>query len=92
MPLRFRRTLRLVPGLRLNLAKRGASLSLGERGTSLNFGRRRSLTLGLPGTGISYRHNLGRRRRQGRLGALLWGIATMAVILWIAFHALRAAF
>jgi hypothetical protein len=32
MPLRFSRRLSIVPGLRVNLSKRGASLSVGHRG------------------------------------------------------------
>jgi Protein of unknown function (DUF4236) len=46
---------RLVPGVTLNLAKRGASVSLGVRGAHLTVGRtgiRR--TVGIPGSGIFY--------------------------------------
>lgn len=53
--LRFFRRVQLAPGVRLNLAKRGASISLGVRGAHLTVGRggaRR--TLGLPGTGVFY--------------------------------------
>ncbi len=54
MSFRFRRSLRLAPGLRINLAKHGASLSLGGRGLTANFGRRGArTTVGLPGSGLS---------------------------------------
>ncbi|MCS5709202.1 DUF4236 domain-containing protein [Candidatus Berkiella cookevillensis] len=32
MTLRFRRTIKIVPGIRLNLGKRGMSISTGVRG------------------------------------------------------------
>lgn len=68
MALRFRKTITLAPGLRLNLGKRGASLSAGPRGASVTFGRNGLFgNVGLPGTGLSYRTRLdgggGARRR-----------------------------
>ena len=53
MPLRFTRRLRVVPGLRVNLSKSGASLSIGHRGAWYTVGPRGGrATLGLPGTGF----------------------------------------
>ena len=58
MPFRYRRSLRLFKGVRLNFSKSGASLSVGRRGATWNFSKRGTfLTLGLPGTGVSYRTN-----------------------------------
>ena len=55
MGFRFHRTVRLLPGLRLNLSKSGVSASVGTRGAWLTFGRNGTrTTVGLPGTGISY--------------------------------------
>jgi hypothetical protein len=55
MPFRFHRSVRIAPGIRINLAKRGASLSVGGRGHWLTFGKRGTrATIGLPGTGLSY--------------------------------------
>lgn len=55
MALRFRRSIKLAPGIRLNMGLRGASLSVGPRGASVNIGRR-GVTghVGIPGSGISY--------------------------------------
>ena len=59
MSLRFRKTITLAPGLRLNLGTRGPSLSVGPRGASMTFGRRGVFgNVGLPGTGLSYRTRL----------------------------------
>ncbi len=55
MGFRFRRSVRLLPGLRLNLSRSGVSASVGTRGAWLTFGRNGTrTTVGLPGTGISY--------------------------------------
>jgi hypothetical protein len=57
MAWRFRRSVRLLPGIRLYLGKRGASVSLGGRGLTHTIGSRGSrTTIGLPGTGLSYSH------------------------------------
>ncbi len=55
MPLRFRKSFKILPGVKINLSKSGVSTSLGGRGASVNFGKRGvRTTVGLPGTGISY--------------------------------------
>ena len=52
--LRFHRSVRLLPGLRLNLVKTGPSLSLGPRGARLNVGRAGwRTTFSLLGTDLS---------------------------------------
>jgi hypothetical protein len=64
MGFRFRRSVQLIPGVRLNLGKRGASLSIGGRGASLNVGKRGIYgNVGIPGTGLSYRERLDLPRR-----------------------------
>jgi hypothetical protein len=62
MELRFRRSLKIAPGLRIYLGLRGlTSLSVGGRGATLNLGKRGvKETLSLPGTGLSYQHSFGR--------------------------------
>lgn len=55
MGLRFRRSVPLLPGVKINLSKTGASLSLGKRGMSVNIGKKGTrTTVGLPGSGLSY--------------------------------------
>lgn len=64
MVFRFRQTVRLFPGVRLNISKGGISVSAGVPGSTLNFGRHgTALTVGLPGTGMSYRTQLTGGRR-----------------------------
>ncbi len=57
---RFRKTISILPGVRLNLSKTGVSGSLGGKGATVNVGKRgQMVTLGIPGTGLSYRTPLG---------------------------------
>jgi hypothetical protein len=52
---RFRRSVKLIPGVRLNFGKRSSSLSFGVRGAHYTVGTRGSrTTVGIPGTGLSY--------------------------------------
>ena len=71
MGFRFRKSIKILPGVRVNLGTRGASLSVGGRGGRVNFSSRgvRS-TVGIPGTGISYTtHSTWRGRIASRTGA-----------------------
>ena len=81
MGLRFYRRIRIAPGLRINLSKRGASVSAGGRGHWLTFGPRgERATVGLPGTGLSYTENLG-GRQGGRSFGIVIAIAIIGFIL-----------
>lgn len=65
MGLRFNRSIRLFPGVRLNVGLGGASLSLGAPGASINIGKRGTYgNVGIPGTGLSYRQRLDSPERQ----------------------------
>ncbi len=56
MSLRFRRSVRLAPGVRLDLGLRGPSLSVGPRGIGVTVGPAGVTThAGIPGSGLSYR-------------------------------------
>src|SRR5260221_11280088 len=57
MGFRFRRSIRILPGLRLNMGKRGVSASVGVRGAHVTVGHGKIReTVGVPGTGLSYTH------------------------------------
>jgi hypothetical protein len=61
---RFQRRRKLLPGLTLNVSKRGVGASLGRRGARVSVGRRGVTgTLSLIGTGLSYIWRAGRRSR-----------------------------
>lgn len=64
--LRFRRSFRLAPGIRLNVNKRSVGISVGVRGVrySINSDGRGTRSVGIPGTGISYRSQTAARRQR----------------------------
>lgn len=60
MGLRFRRSIKLAPGIRMNLSGSGLSWSLGPRGASIGIGKRGTyLNTGIPGTGLYSRERIG---------------------------------
>lgn len=55
MGFRFRRSVSIIPGLRLNLSKSGASVSVGPKGLHYTVGPKGTrITAGIPGTGLSW--------------------------------------
>ena len=53
--LRFRRSIRFAPGVRLNIGKKGLSATIGARGAHVTVGHGQTrTTVGVPGTGVSY--------------------------------------
>jgi hypothetical protein len=56
MSLRYRRSIKLAPGLKLNVTKSGLGMTVGGKGAhySLHTGGRRTTSVGLPGTGLYY--------------------------------------
>src|SRR4051794_27910587 len=55
MGFRFRRSVKLFPGVRVNLSKSGASVSVGPRGAHYTVGPKGTrVTAGIPGTGLSW--------------------------------------
>ena len=67
MGFRFRKSISIIPGVRMSLSSSGASMSVGPRGASVSFGKRGTYAnLGLPGTGLSYRTRLDRASAASR--------------------------
>ncbi len=59
MAIRFRKSIKLAPGLRMNFSGSGVSLTAGPRGASIGLGRRGTyLNTGIPGTGLYSRQLL----------------------------------
>ena len=55
MGLRFKKSIKIFPGVRINLSKSGVSTSIGGRGATINFSKRGTrATVGIPGSGLSY--------------------------------------
>lgn len=66
MGFKYRKSIKLLPGIRLNIGTRGFSnLSLRIKCIRLNIGRRGiSGNIFIPGTGFSYRFNNKRKRNR----------------------------
>ncbi|MBC7601231.1 MAG: DUF4236 domain-containing protein [Ramlibacter sp.] len=83
MGFRFRKTIKLLPGLCLNLSKSGVSASVGKAGATVNVSDKGVRgTVGLPGTGISYSERLSTREPAagGRLFKALLAVAFCAAV------------
>ena len=79
MGFRFQKRIRIFPGVYINLSKSGVSASLGGHGATVNVGHdgRRMITLGIPGTGMSYRVPLS--------GTIFVGLLITAALIGLAF-------
>lgn len=59
MAIKFRKTKKILPGVKLNISKSGVSVTTGIKGASINIGKNGVYrNLGIPGTGISKRDKL----------------------------------
>lgn len=89
MGLRFRRRIKIAPGLHLNVSRSGVSTSLGGPGATVNAGGvlGARVTVGLPGSGLSYSEALSdslqqsMELRRGRVWSAIGLILIGAVLL-----------
>ena len=64
MAVRFRKSVKICKGVKVNFSKSGASLSLGGRGHGMTFGGSGTHAhIGIPGTGLSYNTRTGGHSR-----------------------------
>lgn len=61
MGLRFRKSIKIAPGLKINLNKNSISATVGTKGAhyTVNSKGKRTASVGIPGTGISYTQTTG---------------------------------
>lgn len=79
MGFRFQKRIKIFPGLWINLSKSGVSASAGGHGATVNVGAggKRMVTIGVPGTGMSYRVPLS--------GTIFVALLVVAVVIGLAF-------
>jgi hypothetical protein len=88
MGLRFRRSIALGRGLRLNVGKRNASIGIGPRAFGLRVGTAGNwIRAGLPGSGLSYSARIGGARARGGASTVIGAAVVLLMIIW-AIHAL----
>jgi hypothetical protein len=67
MALRFRKSIKILPGIRVNVGLKGASLNVGPRGASVSIGKQGVYTnTSIPGTGISFRNKISNNSKNER--------------------------
>ena len=75
MALRIRKSIKIAPGVRINISKSGVSTSLGVKGATVNLSKRGTrVTTGIPGTGISSSKFYGGRKERGYPYATYTGV------------------
>lgn len=78
MAFRFRKSIKIAPGVRLNLGKRSASVSVGGKGLRYTAGTKGDhITAGIPGSGLSYTKKV--QSRSASIGSVLILIAVVCV-------------
>ena len=60
MSFRFKKNIKIIPGIKLNISKNGLnSVTIGKPGASVNISKKgKQATVGIPGTGLSYSQKL----------------------------------
>ncbi|AEA19658.1 MULTISPECIES: DUF4236 domain-containing protein [Bacillus cereus group] len=63
MGFKFRKSIKVAPGVKINVTHKGVGVSAGVKGASISTGPSGSrITTSLPGTGISYEQRIGKKR------------------------------
>jgi Protein of unknown function (DUF4236) len=80
MGFRFQKRISVLPGVKVNLSKTRISTTIGGKGAGINIGPdgKPMVTVGIPGTGMSYRQPLG-------LGLAVAGIIVLVALAGLAF-------
>lgn len=95
MGLRFRRSIKILPGVKLNLGKKSAGVSVGTTGArySVNSSGRKTSTVGVPGTGLSYSNSSGggKKSDKGSKTVLPWRlIIAVGVLIFLLIGGIAA--
>ncbi len=103
MGFRFRKSFKILPGVRWNISRAGTSFSFGGRGLTHTVGTKGArTTVGIPGTGLSYTkvHKQGStastgpnddfvRQKRSDLQRVLWIVGSVVFVTWLAISASR---
>ena len=70
MGFKFRKRIKIAPGININLSKSGISTSIGKPEATINIGKKGvKATVGVPGSGFSYSQNLSKNSSQGQVSS-----------------------
>lgn len=86
----FRKRIKVLPGVHINIGKNGVSTSIGGKGGSVNFSKRGTrVTNSIPGTGLSHSKLYGNANRTtapsaprttGRIGAAIGAVLVFMIV------------
>lgn len=70
MGFRFRKSVKIAPGVRATISKKSASISVGTKGArhTISTTGRKTTTVGIPGTGISHVSTSSAKHKTGQRG------------------------
>jgi hypothetical protein len=88
--MRFQKRIKVIPGVTINLSRKGVSTSLGVTGARVTYGHgEKRTTIGVPGTGISHsqvertaRAQQHQPAQENDTGNLLLGIGFIAALMF----------
>lgn len=91
MGFRFQRRIRIAPGVRLNISKSGVGVSAGRTGLRLGMDakRRKYFSVGLPGSGLSYRTFFGHpvtTETLKKVGYAVIVVICLSALIAVVFH------
>lgn len=97
MAFRIRKSIKIAPGIRLNVSKSGLSTSIGGKGTTVNLSKRGTkVTSSLPGTGLSTTQVFGKKKfprstdgqpsTMPSFGSYLLTFIVVVGVLWAIYH------
>ncbi len=83
MGLRYKKQITIFPGVKLNISKSGLSLSVGKKGAHVTAGTsgRKSVSVGLPGTGLSYTKSIGKGSKRKSLGIVFTAVVITGAVI-----------
>ncbi|MBR1817056.1 MAG: DUF4236 domain-containing protein [Lachnospiraceae bacterium] len=68
MGLRFRKSISVAPGVKVNVNKKSASVTVGKKGAhyTMSTSGKQTASVGLPGTGLSYSKSFGGKKKSSK--------------------------
>ncbi len=64
MGLKFHKKIKILPGLDINLSKKGMGVSIGPKGSKLTINSKGDIytNISIPGTGVSFREKVNKKK------------------------------
>lgn len=76
MGLRFRKSFKVAPGVKVNIGKKNGSISFGSKGArhTISTDGRRTTSVGIPGTGVGYTTSSGKKKSRASESAPVFSL------------------